>query len=139
MSHDPTYELTEDEILEKLTDRCRKDNPNISSNIDSILSSATLQDWIRELRSITDHLLTVLGSFEDIEKMVSKQFIFDYHRKSLAEDEQSHPEIDVIAELAELENYAENAGGYDSEIFPIKSLKDLREKYKKYAIHLREF
>lgn len=121
--------LTRRDIFKKLSDRCLNENDAVSAKIQNIIRNPTLLDWVEEMPVIPDLLLTLLG-FEDLELLVTKDFVWEYWSKSLVEDEKSFPDVTEIADLVEVEEHLHRFGEVGLRL-PINSIKKLRMAHER--------
>jgi hypothetical protein len=124
------YMLNRKDIFRKLSDICVQEDPAVSAKIQGILRNPIIQAWVSDLPLIPSYLLTILGSFKDLQQFVSQEFIWEYWAKSLVEEHSSHPDITEIAELAEVEEYVHRFGRNGLKL-PADSIHELRIAYDK--------
>ena len=72
------YMLNRKDIFRKLSDICVQEDPAVSAKIQGILRNPIIQAWVSDLPIIPSYLLTILGSFKDLQQFVSQEFIWEY-------------------------------------------------------------
>ena len=129
--------ITRKEIYRQLSERCLTENAAVSAKIQAIIRNPVVSSWVAEMPIIPDLMLTLLGAFENLDKLVTKDFVWEYWSRSLVEDEYEAPDVTLIADMDDMARYVEYMGGYDPQYFPIKSSDDLRRDVVKCRSQIR--
>lgn len=120
--------LTRNGVFKKLSDHCLSEDPAASAKVQTIMRNPSIHAWVEEIPVISSLLLTLLGSFEGLQHLVTKDLVWEYWSKTLVEEQSSHPDVTEIAELAEVETYVYRFGTKGLKL-PINSVEELRVAY----------